>query len=233
MALPPILSSDFKGWVNLSQKIYDTDLQIYIDEFYPEYVKQILGSFACNWLENNAITQKYTDIFDGVFYFDISCDKWLKTEGLTKAIIRLIYFEWIQDNFINTGNGIGNVINKNENSTPVTALENSGIAKSRFNKASDYVKELCLFVENYKNFKTDITSSVDNTGTYTINTASTLYLENGDTVSINSTDYVVSSIVADTSFDITEATAGIDFSAFQWIQNPYEDTIVTELGHII
>jgi len=232
MALPAIVTTDLTGWTKVSaNSTMTTYLQAYIDEFYPKYVKRILGSDAFNTINTTTITQKWTDIFDGVFYYNIACDKNLLTDGLTKAIKQLIYFEYVRDQWLNTNTGM--VRNNNENAANLTLPEANRVAASRYNSASLIVDELRLFIDNYEDFATTITSSVDNTGTYTINTASTLYLENGDTVKIGSTEYTVSSIVVDTSFVITEATAGLDFSNLEWVHSPYDSVDFNGLEFVI
>ena len=73
MALPSIIRADFTGWIKISADTFQAaKLQDYIDKFYPIYLRSVLGAEAVKDITDNAVSQKWLDILNGVYYFNIS-----------------------------------------------------------------------------------------------------------------------------------------------------------------
>ena len=232
MALPVISSSDFVGWLKISADTFQAaKLQRYIDRFYISYLRKILGYQASKEIiDNDPLFDKWVDVLNGVYYYNISCDGYMQTTPLLDIIKGLIYFEFVRDNFISTNTGL--VKNTNENSTNLTGVESNYAALNRFNDAVAGVNDLLLpFFDNYQDYTVAITGFVDNGGdSYTIQTASTLYLIDGDTVKIDDTEYTVSNVITDTSFDIT-STVATSFDG-DYIHSPFDYVPNLELQFI-
>lgn len=232
MALPTISTSDFTGLVKISTDPYrSAQLTQYITDTYEDTVRSIIGAEATNDIVNNTITTKWTDLFSGVYYYNIDEDKYYKTKGLTYALIRIIYFYYVRDNWISTNTG--KVRNQNENANLLTPIEVNAIAENRYNNAVKAVNELKKWFDNYENFEGTIDSFVDNGGgSYTISSSNTIYLQNTDTVTISGDDYTVSNVVDNTSFDITAASAGLSFTG-SYFYSPFDSVEFEKQDYIV
>lgn len=232
MALPTIAPSDFTGFIKITADTYaQSKLQDYIDSFYPKYVKDILGAYALNFMQNNALTDKWTDLMNGQYYYNTAKERYESIEGVVYVIRRLLYFEFVRDNFINTSTG--NVRNFNENAETIPALETNAHAISRWHQGIEQLKDaIDLFIDNYTDYESTITSFTDNGGgSYTIFTSDTIYLIDGDSVSIGNVEYVISSLVANTSFNITAGTGETFDGVF--VYSPYEDVVLNTLDYAL
>lgn len=225
MPLPVIAYSDFIGWIKISANTFKQGfLQEYIDDFLDKYLSEVIGDDAFSQIQDDSVPlQKWTDLIEGRMYTDSSgiVRKW---EGLTGALKKFIYFEFIRDNFTNTQ--VGKVKPNNENSENVGNGEIANIARSRYNSASMVTRDpLNSYLEAFNELSEEITSFIDNSDdTYTINVASTEYLYDGDTVTIDNVEYVVSNVVVNTSFGIDAGQIGLSYSgASSW--KPYEDVL--------
>lgn len=220
MALPVIDITNFTGWTKIAgNQFRDDKLTEYITLFKEEYLRKILGDSAFLDILNTAKT-KWTDLLNGVDYVDIDGDN-RRNDGLVDQIVKFIYFEFIRDNF--SSSQVGKVKAVNENSTILNGDEVGALVRSRYNSGVRVLHgSLFDFLENYETIIEPITGFVDNAdNTYTINVASTLYLDNGDEVNIGGTDFVISGLIVDTSFVITAGSIGLSFSG-NAIWEPYE-----------
>jgi hypothetical protein len=68
-------------------------------------VRELIGSKPLIDITGGAITPKYTALFDGVDYFNISADKYRRTVGLLTVIRYMIYTRWVRENFTPTIGG--------------------------------------------------------------------------------------------------------------------------------
>lgn len=233
MALPTITPADFVGWIKISADTFQqVELQGYINRFYSRYLYKVLGADAVMEItDNDPIFQKWSDILNGVVYFNTRLDKNIQLDPLLEKVRQFIYFEFVRDDFLNTNTG--NVRNLNENSIQLAPIETSAIATSRYNDGIDYVNcQLLDFLANYQTIEHDITGFIDNGGnSYTIETDSTFYLVEGDTVTIDRVEYVISNLIVDTSFDIvsTDATSFEGVYSFK----PFENVPNCPLEYIV
>ena len=222
MAIPVINKDSFKGWLRVSgNQSREDKLLEYITLFEEEYMRRILGDGAFLEIEGDLVPlQKWTDIMDGVDYTNTDGDNKRNT-GITDQLIKFIYFEFIRDNFASSQ--VGKVKAMNENSVILTGDEVGAVVRARYNSAVRALHEsIFLFLENYEQIDEPITGFVDNVdNTYTINVDKTLYLIDGDTVTISGTDFVISGLIIDTSFVIDAGTVGLSFSG-NATYKPYE-----------
>lgn len=222
MSLPILLNTDFaNGATRISQNAdTTTQLRDYISTFENRYIKSILNDLMFSEIRDNGpIHSKYTALINGVDWTDSDGDFHV-LEGLKSAMKGFIYYHFVGDNFNSTP--VGNVRSLPEISQQVTTGQNTQICNDRFNEGIRIYEQCLDFVSYYDKIYEDIDSSVESpAGTFTIACGSTLYLEDGDTVTISGVDYVVSSLIVDTSFVIT-ATAGTVFSG-QFFYEPFKE----------
>ncbi len=217
--------SDFIGTHFLAETVYGAGkFNDYITECQEETLREILGDEIANDLEiqlETVLDQKYTDLIEGIIYTN-SRGIIIKNKGLKSVLLGLTFHKIVADNFQSTSTGMLNQFN--ENSKRLTPDQVAQFANQRYNKASVLNdKDIFPFLDEYRQSSDTIDSSVDNTGTYTINVPNTLYLVDGDTVTIEGTEYVISGLVVDTSFVITEATTGLEFSSKDYVWEPFKD----------
>ena len=198
MALPITIKTDYKGKIRISTA-KGTQLDEYITEYERKYLKMLLNVECYNDIKDtDPLSQKYLDLINGVQYTNDNGDL-VDFEGLKKILLRFIYAEYVSDNF-QTSIG-GNVSSINENSTVLKA-GNTTIISQRYNEAVDRLCGLYEFLEEHKLYNPEITQANSNGTTTVVSVASTKYLYDGDTVTINDVDYVVSNVVTDVSFDV-------------------------------
>lgn len=227
MALPVITVNDFTGWLKIvANQFKQTDLEEYITLFQEQYLRVIVGAGAYQDIENQD-RQKWTDLLNGANYVDTE-GKRQYFEGLTKALIRFIYFEFVRDNFTSTQ--VGRVKGKSENSERANDLEVANVARSRYNQGIFITTDLYFFLEANEKLVEDITSFIDNLdGTYLLNLSSTKYLAVGDTITINDVEYTVTALTTDTDISIDAGQTGIDFTGSQASWKPYADVNYCEI----
>lgn len=223
MPLPTINTSDFAGYTAISSdRFNDAILTDYISVFRIDYIRYFVGD--SNYIAiRDAVTNpdKYNDLLNGTSYTDDQGNTKLVT-GLTEVVKLCIYFEYVRkQRYANTVNGVE--VNRNENSLQNKSANGYVQAFSRYSKAiTQYNDEIVPFLQFYRTIEEMIASSIDlGSGNYTINLSSTKYLSDGDTVTIGKVDYTVSNLIANTSFDISGATAGLDFSGSVASWMPY------------
>ena len=207
MALPIITTSDFTGYINLSQNSFRTqDLALYIDTFYPQIVDDFLGVAATTEIQNLAdpLPQKWTDLFNGVAtYFNICQEKVLRQPVFLDVVKKVLYFYWTRDDSVNTTSGES--FNSVENATMLNRSQLASNVKQRYNTAVMYFNsQVKDFIDNYTDYKVSIDSITDLGGMLLqINTSDTIYLADGDTVTIQGNEYVISNLDPNVSFRIT------------------------------
>lgn len=226
MSLPIILPSDFSGWIKISTNglARDERLQEYIDLFYDKYLRLIIGDVAYTDIINNDF-QKYNDLLNGVTY--LNENKNVICDPLLDVIKNCIYVEYQRDNFDNAG--VGKVKPNESLSTSMNGTELSLISMTRWNEGNRKINgSISDFLEFYSEITNNITN-VSNAGSiYTIETNSTLYLDDGLNVLINGVKYQVSNVIENTSFDITLDTPIIFPSTYSY--KPFELIELCEIG---
>ena len=230
MALPTLQRSDFTGslFVNWQTERFDQ----YLTEFYPQIVRECIGGQTYEEvLTTDPLPQKYTDLFAGVFY-DVVNEEGKRREliGLTKAVKNFLWSAFVSDNFVPTNTGL--LQSLNENSQRMPDAMNARLVQQRYNEGVYFMRNMCDFVMNYTDFAQPITGFVDNGGgSYTINTSSTTYLADSDKVTIAGVEYIVSNVVANTSFNIT-STSATSFEG-NYISNPFEYIVLGRLDAML
>ena len=203
MPFPNPVITDFRGVFDIKEGIYDNRLQSYIDVYAPKYARRALGASLYDDVASNSGLDRYTALMNGANFFDSSSGKTKYFVGLNEMLIKWIFFEYERDYFVSSISG--NVSAHLENSTKASPLHSPAKGVSFFNEAVMDMHGLYAFQKAYTNRKVAITSIVDNVGTLTINTTDTKYLIDTDTVTINGTDYEISNVIDNVSFDITSS----------------------------
>lgn len=236
MALLTISISDFTGYYNLSQSTFQqSDFGEFITRYNKQYMRYILGDEATDYIENEgSLPQKYIDLLNGVVYSNtvLKSDPINKIYGGLKDVLKgFIYYEYIRNYYIHTPTGM--VKNNPDNSVNANGIQNLARANDRYNDSIAKVnEELYLFLCNYEELTKSITGFVDNGGgSYTIQLTDTTYLNDGDTVLINGVEYIVSSLVTNTSFNITGNT-GLTFSG-DFEHYPFEKVEFEKLDYTL
>lgn len=231
MALPITTPTDYVGSVKISQgQFKQSELLIYITEFEEQYIREALNDLIFNEIKaQGTLDQKYVDLIDGKTYINDCGDETIN-RGLKKSLLNWGYYHFVSENFVNTNTG--NVINNNENANNTSPEKNAQLSFKRWNKGVEiYNQDVWPFVQFYASISEIATNSVDNTGTYTISIPSTLYLVDGNTVTISGTEYIVSGLITDTSIVITEATTGLDFTDEAVVWEPFKDVCFENFGN--
>ncbi len=232
MAIPTLSSSDFIGSVGLSQDNFGS-LTDYINEFYNDgdspsnYIREFLGEGALQEVIAST-AQKWTDIMEGVTYVNSEGVK-ARFSGVRDMCKNVVFFQYVRDDYIPSSTGL--VQNMNENSSmldSVKVYQKAGLKYNQSIMANN--NQLPCFLSTYDNYRVDITGISDiGGGSLSIETNSTLYLYDGDTVAINGTDYVVSNVIEDASFEITSSLITADnyvHSPFSLVEFTKRDSIV-------
>ena len=222
MALPTILVEDFTGFIKINQNSFRTELaQSYIDEFYPQIIEEFLGLAFLTDVETLAILpQKYLDLFNGGDTYENICkEQKLKQPVFLDIVKKVLYFYWVRNDSMNTTSGQS--MNDVQNATMLSRNQIASDVSLRYNNAVRlFNTQVIPFLDNYKNYESNITSITDLGGGITqINTTDTIYLADGDTVVIGNEEYEVSNLVADISFEITATFT--DVPTF-FTYNPFE-----------
>lgn len=223
MALPITTKEDYIGKLRISLNNYSSFEQ-YITQLEPVILNQLLGADNLYNIKNDTpLKQKYTDLLNGGFYINTEEDnERIYFTGLKEALLYFIYANFMKDNFASSIGGL--VKSLTENSTQLTGGELSQVVYNRYNRFVEiYENDIYPFLYFYREIEQTCTGSVDNTGTYTLSLADTTYLYDGDTIEVDGVEYTVSNLVADTSIDITNATAGLDFTGAKLVWKPFYD----------
>ena len=230
MALPQFDTEQlYKGFYR-TRALNDGDklllwLQEYIDRFYPKIILDLIGAGDFEKIENQASLQgKFTDLFDGSCWTNGE-GKRQKQNGLKDACIGLLYFYFVRDSFT-VGEG-GHAMSAQDTSTTLSLSQHGDVAKTRWNESINSLHAICRFVSFFSSVTVDVISSIELVGQYQINIPSTTYLYDGDEVIINNKKYVISGLVADTSFIIDETDSGLDFSGSSVNYSPFKDYPIT------
>jgi len=224
--LPILKPEDFTGVLQIADALGDITedrFAEYITKYEEIYLRKVLGVKGYIDIRDQVtLDPKYTDFIDGVDYTDIDGDLAIN-KGFKSVLGQYIYYHYVAENWVNTQTG--NASNINANTDSVSDGVNRQIVFNEYNYGIDiYNKDVWPFLDNYKEISNTIDSSVDNGGgSYTINLTDTTYLVDGDTVTINGIEYIVSSVVVNTSFDISGAALSLDFAGEGVIWEPFKD----------
>lgn len=221
MALPSIVTTDYTGLINVSADTFTSqDFQAWIDEEYPLLVREILSDAAYIAIRDSAdpLPDKWADAMLGNTYLDDNGNQVINT-GLTNIVRYWLYWQWVSEQpFVSTNTG--NVQNLNENSRAASLGNNAAIAAKRYNKAVGWLlEELYPFLNQFASVSQAVTNAADlGGGVYQLTVDATTYLQDGDTVTVDSIEYAAANVTA-TTFDIT--TTETAFSSAAWY--PFQD----------
>lgn len=199
-----VVEADFVGDVRLRVSTNQSaDLQACIDRIEKKYLIDLLGyDLYVVFLAGIAGTQ-YLKLSAG--YKDFL--------GLKAMLKYIIYAEWISTaNIFTSVNGLS--ANQAENATALNQAQINQHYDRAYNKGIDIYRSAIEWIEE-QNASEPITS----VSGVTVYTEDTKILANGMTVTINDTEYTVSNLVADTSFDTNVAVG----SATEWEKEFYAD----------
>lgn len=231
-----ILKTDFIGSIKIADNGTSSLLTEYINEFTEIWLKRIVGASSSDFIEaNNPPGQRYIDLINGVTYYNTRLDKSVYIDGMLYALKRLIYFEYVRDYYKDSTTG--KIHASNENSTNASKLASGSYATAKFNEASDVIDNIWLFIEQYTGSEISIDSITDlGGGILRINVSDTEYLLDGMSVKMNGVDYTVSSLVADTSFEVTSTNttaSSFTYDAFSEIYTTGGKSSYCKIGRII
>lgn len=190
----------------------------------------LFGSAVYLRIKDN-ITLKAQDeaLINGYDYID-SNDVQRSYQGYKQALKYTVYFEFVKDNFETSD--VGLTRNENTNKTHITPGESAQIVHGRRNAGvTIYNDETLPFIEEFANPSGTILTSVDNAdNTYNVTVDGTdsifTFLQVGDTITINDTDYIVT--VANDPINPTQITfdagsIGLDFTGNDYDFTNFED----------
>ena len=222
MALPTITTSDFDGLISTNQNSFRSQKQqIYIDTLYPTILDELIGIAATTEIQNQLVLeQKWIDLFDGATtYFNLLEGNLLRMPNLLGIVKKVMYFYWVRDDSINTTSGQS--INSVQNADMLDRNMIASDVRQRYNAAmAAFNYYVIAFLDNYKDYKSSITA-VNDLGGFLLEivTTDTIYLKDSDKVTIEGTEYVISDLIANTSFRITGSFVT---NPTKFIYNPYK-----------
>ena len=228
MAIPAVTINDFVGKWKITADTYQKEyLQDYLDQYQDEFIRYIISVDAYNEVNAAGISSKpkWNDLFNGSNgYYNDAFKMKMYHYGVTDALKGLLYFVYVKDRMFDPTNS-GNVEPLQGVSKRTNNVHNGYIAASRWNHAIVRLKDEVLpFIENYEEVSRNIDSSIDlGSGNYTVNVSDTIYLSDGEKVTISGIEYTVSNLIDNVSFDISGAVIGKDFTGNSAVWHPYED----------
>ena len=212
-----IQTSDFVGEVQISKnKFTAADLQSYIDRVEEDVLKQLLGdtlylAFKADSFGNDAGSRdRYKELLNGLEYTNPN-DSSLTVAymGLKRMLRLFIYAEYLPNQLYNN-TIIGEVEGSSRNAFNTAVTKVNDTAEDRQRMGVDLYDAAQRFISDNNDKEYTPSSIVDQTGdVYLVSVSSTKYLQNGDTIDINGVDYVVSNIITDTSFEISETSGTV------------------------
>ena len=214
MSLPILTSADFVGVYLIPSNVFDAArINLYITEYEQKYLRFMLSDKAyIDIKDQETLNTKYSDLIDGGIEWTDDSDNINYLDGLKEILKGLIYYEIFADNW--NVHQQGKNLPFGTNSESVSAEVNKQSAYTRYNKAmTAFNCDLVPYIEQFKTLETTVTDTVDEgANLYTLTVADTKYMQNGDTLTIGGSDYVISAIDLDAdTFQITAASTGLDF----------------------
>jgi hypothetical protein len=222
------LTSDFTGEVNISKnKFTVADLQAYIDRVEEDVLKKMLGdtlylTFKADSFGNDAGSRdRFKELLNGLEYTDPSDSTYtIDYVGLKRMLRLFVYAEYLPEQ-VYQNTIIGEVEGSSRNAFNTSITKVNETAEDRQRIAVDLYDAAQRFISDYNDKEYIPSSIVDQTGNvYLVSVSDTKYIQDGDSIDIDGTDYVVSNLVTDTSFEISE-TSGTVF--------PSDSTVKFEL----
>jgi len=211
------LTSDFTGEVNISKnKFTVADLQAYIDRVEKDVLKKMLGdtlylTFKADSFGNDAGSRdRFKELLNGLEYTDPSDSTYtIDYVGLKRMLRLFVYAEYLPEQaYQNTIIGEVEGSSRNAFNTSITKVNET--AEDRQRLAVDLYDAAQRFISDYNDKEYIPSSIVDQTGdVYLVSVSDTKYIQDGDSIDINGTDYVVSNLVTDTSFEISETSGTV------------------------
>jgi len=211
------LTSDFTGEVNISKnKFTVADLQAYIDRVEEDVLKKMLGdtlylTFKADSFGNDAGSRdRFKELLNGLEYTDPSDSTYtIDYVGLKRMLRLFVYAEYLPEQaYQNTIIGEVEGSSRNAFNTSITKVNET--AEDRQRLAVDLYDAAQRFISDYNDKEYIPSSIVDQTGNvYLVSVSDTKYIQDGDSIDINGTDYVVSNLVTDTSFEISETSGTV------------------------
>jgi len=228
MSLPILTPVDFTGYYYIPTNEYTvTMFQELINQTERDYLIMLLNDKA--YLEikdNNPLYVKHSDLINGDIAYINNDDDTCYLKGLKEVLRGIIYYHYYADDWTSVING--KVQQANENSNRISSALNKQSAYNRYNTAVTTLREnIYPFIENYETIETNIISSIEVAGTYTITAVTAKYMIDGQIVTINNIDYIVSNVI-DNTFNIT-TTTGLDFTDSDLGYNIFDDYNMIEL----
>lgn len=207
-----ITTADFENEpVQIAKNKYTTaNLNGFIDKYEYQYLRKILGDdlltkFFADLSGSTPQHPKFLALLNGETYLD--CDgKYVIYEGLKEALKYFIWVEFVRkSNYKNTISG--SVTGQNENSNVLVSDQVSILCRDAWNHGAELAISANRFIQFFEFYHKNATSIVFQAGTtYLVSIPDTKFLKNGDTVTINSVNYTIANLIADTSFEIDSVT---------------------------
>lgn len=195
--------------------------------------RDLLGDVLFEDLGANPTKDKFVDLLDGVTWVDSDENLTQKLlTGMGKTLTYFVYYDW-QNKLPAVNTFVGKVNSNNENSVPLDRQQNNIEIQDRYNTGIDFYREARTFVKRFEQFDSTYTTITESpAGTYTVLLSDTLYLEDGDTATIDSQEFTVTALVEDTSF-VFIATTGLTFEDNgELFWTPFGEATNKELGKI-
>lgn len=226
MPLPTLTPSDFSGFLAIAtDRFTEVQLQSYIDEYLPIYLRRLVGSDIANEIATtDPLPQKYADLLDGVTWED---DRYFEpytrdNTGITRILKFAIYYEFVRRQ-THANAVVGTVTNRNENSEALSSGKAGIQAWQRLAEGyNEFNDNVVPFLQYYKRRSEVVTASTETSpNVYQLTIANTTYIEVGDFVEVQGVAYAVTAVSA---FDVTfnSGETGQDFTGANVVWKPFD-----------
>lgn len=221
--------TDFQaGSLKLSMSSFQqTDMAAYIATYENKFLRELLtDKLQAEIAAASSLTGKYAALINGCNYTD-AAGNYRTNDGLKQVLLRFIYYQYCADNFQPTT--VGKTQNQNENAAKLPEGVNTAVLYKKYNEGVDiWNTDITSFLYEFQQQEKTVVSYTDLGSSCRIFSTDTGYLQDGDTVYLNGAAYVVSNLVANTSFDIpgTGLTPSGDYTFY-----PFEDVVIAELEY--
>ena len=202
-----ITATDFVGNFSIPDEnpFLQDDNLTFIEAKEKSYLKKFLGTGSYNELINNISSEKWQKLILG---FDYQEENYFYSiKGLKEMLIAFVYYEITKESQT-SNSAVGFIKSETENSTPDNVYNQQQKIFESYNLGLGIYNNLSVWIySNNDQEKKTASSIVDNgDGTYTFNISDTGNILNYSIIETNNGYYVVSDLVDNTSFKITEAT---------------------------
>lgn len=233
---------DFKGYLKVSQNVHAGDdfdefilrdqdklfLDLLPGNLYLDFIADVN---AANPTAGEPSKEKYIDLLNGTSYTD--GDKVIIVRGALEALKHFVYWTSIQEEpYKNSPSGT--VVTKNENSETINRKQLNAQTNKRYNEGVELYEVLIAFLEFFEEVSKAYSTIIEGpAGTYTVTISDTEYLDLGDTIAIDNSEFIVDVSITQNAEIVFTSDPGLSFDDNESVSwKPFEGQSPNERGKI-